>query len=98
MTQGAQRPRPPAFVVGPGRSGTTLGINLLRREGTMFCAPMETGYFWYVDLIEQRFAGLDPATWRRQLGAFIRHTVIHGFPLRANPAWEPAADDVSPAV
>lgn len=84
----------PVFIVGPGRSGTTMLLAILRNAETIFCARAETGYFQYLNIIRRHFQALPEAEWRHKIAAFIRHTVEHGFPLRSRQGWQPSDEEL----
>jgi hypothetical protein len=88
----------PVFVVGPGRSGTTLVVNILRNHPAFYCPDAETGYFTYLDVVRRRFDALGDTAWRSAVAAFIRRTVRSGFEFEPGAETDDGGEPLGPHV
>jgi hypothetical protein len=63
---------PPVFVVGYMHSGTTLLINILKNNSTVFCGNRETKYFMHLPMFRKIFSDL---TDDRMLENFVYYVI-----------------------
>jgi hypothetical protein len=74
---------PPVFVVGYMHSGTTLLINILRNNSTVFSGNRETKYFMHLPLIKRTFPDLSDDQVLRNFVFYVIAVVKIGY-SRAN--------------
>jgi hypothetical protein len=85
----------PIFIVGAGRSGTTMVRLVLARHKQVFSPRHETQFFTNLDRIRRRFDPLPIDRWRQEVAVFIRCAFEPGFRMSRIGAWQPTDDDLS---
>lgn len=71
----------PIFVVGYGHSGTTLLLNILRNNSSVFASHGETKYFEYLLIIKRTYPNLEDDSVLRDFILFIIDIIASGYKI-----------------
>ena len=71
----------PIFVIGHMHSGTTLLLNILKKNSRVFSSEGETKFFDFGIMIHRSYPSLDNDEVLREFVGFVVHIITRGFPF-----------------